>query len=255
MMDTFQEIFEQKALAVYFEVFGLDVVEEMLRPDFEWDAAGDVIDVEMIRIYSLHQTACTLRGLALQTNVSVGHLKKAKLLNFWFDEELKDRHLETLAKTFVEEALVRINRFLLDPATGIMINPSLARNRFILPLLAKMSSLWSDEDLSEKDKAKMAKEYEKESVRLAKEIQLSTSGFEINKQLLKAIKMPKDQLKRKLKMEGISMKEIENAGTKKKIRIMKVLRAIKKAEVDKETKEMEEKIQKGKNQKDLDVEG
>ena len=251
MMDTFEEIFEQKVLAVFFEVFGIDVIDELLRPDFEWHEAGNVLDVEMMGLFPLTQVACTLRGLALTTNIPVGTLKKAKLLNFWFDEELNDHHLTTLAKTFVEEAIIRINRFLLDPATGVMINPGLARNRFLMPLLAKLNCLWSDKEMTDAEKAKMNKEFKKESERLAKEIQISTSGYEIGKQLLKAIKMPRDQLTRKLKLEGIDIKEIGKASTKKKIRIIKVLKEIKRGEVERDTEKLEKKLKEEKSKETL----
>ena len=220
-------------MAVIFDSLGVDVIQKINEQEFDVEEAGKVVDLELQAAFRIDQSRNTAQGLQLITKVSEEKLAKAEHLKLWFDMGEPDRYMKAVGRNLLKDSLDNILKFILDPATGIAKNPTIARNLYVLPFLAAHDRLWN-ENLSEAERAERKKKAIDLSETLAEGVSVFSTASNIQ-QLLSGLKTPKEKIEGALKKHKLSLKTLdEEKSPHKRLKAIRVLREIKKAELVKE---------------------
>ena len=137
-------------MAVIFDALGVDVVQSINDQNFDFEEAAKVVDLELQAAFRTDQSKSTAQGLQVLTKVPQEKIEKAELLKLWFDMGQPDRYIKAVGRNFLKDSLDNMLKFLLDPASGIARNPTIARNRYVLPFLAAHDRIW-DESLTDEE--------------------------------------------------------------------------------------------------------
>ena len=204
--------------------------------------AGEALDLAMLELYREEQSPLTIEGLELKTKLPKQLLRKAELLKIWFELGKTCDHTKALGNGFFNNVVNQLVNFLIDPAQGVSLNPLIARNRFVMPMLAGMRELWDDSEFTDLEKEKYRVECERQNMELAKKLEIHSNVQDVNHLLIKGLKTKWSDIEDRLRKEKISLKKLpQEKSLAKKIRALKVLRKIREEEIQAEIDEREKR--------------